>query len=195
MHAGARARAHTHTHTHTHTLSYIKPKALSAPPPPSTWKIVATPVLPFRQPGKDWLCVFNAYFIYPIYFAQIKMFHIISLSFLFRLRSIIFFTPSLNKNEEPARWNLEEKKRTQLVQFYKTADTQKYSTHPFETSPPPPPPGCLEVAHLLNSPLSTHPFETTGGGGYLERVCPSRLPPRSHPVPATPPFKDFFFCV
>ena len=53
--------------------------------------------------------------------------------------------------------------------------------HPFEISPP----GCLEVARLLNSPLSTHPFETTGGGGgaYLERVCPSPPPPHSHPVP------------
>ena len=44
------------------------------------------------------------------------------------------------------------------------------------------PPGCLEGVRLLNSPLSTHPFETTGGA-YLERVCPSLLPPRSHPIP------------
>ena len=56
---------------------------------------------------------------------------------------------------------------------------------PFRDKPPPPPPRCLEVARLLNSPLSTHPFGTTGGGGvaYLERVCPSPLPPHSHPVP------------
>ena len=70
----------------------------------------------------------------------------------------------------------------------KTAGTQVYSTHPFETSPP----GCLEVARLLNSPLSTHPFETTGGA-YLERVCPSPPPPpfpsRSHSVPTTHPFE------
>ena len=45
--------------------------------------------------------------MFPIYVAQIKMFHIISLSFL--LRSIIFSTPSLNKNEEPARQKLEQK--------------------------------------------------------------------------------------
>ena len=90
-HTHTHTYTHTHTHTHTHTLTHthivIKPKALSAPPPPlpATWKIVATPVVPFRPPGKDWLCVFNAYFINPIHFAQIKMFHIISLSFLFRL--------------------------------------------------------------------------------------------------------------
>ena len=111
------------------------------------------------------------------------MFPIISLSFLVRLRSVIFSTPSLNKNEEPARKYLKlEKIKKQLVQLYKTADTENYSTHPFETSPPPPPPpGCLEVARLLNSPLTTHPFETTGGGGgaYLERVCPSPFPSRS----------------
>ena len=74
------------------------------------------------------------------------------------------------------------------IQFSETADTEDYSTHPFEISPPPPPPGCLEVARLLNSPLSTHPFETTGGA-YLERVCPSPPPPHSHPVPTTPTFE------
>ena len=64
------------------------------------------------------------------------------------------------------------------------ADTEDYSTHPFETSPPP---GCLEVARLLNFPLSTHPFETTGGAS-LKRVRPSPFPPRSPPAPVPHPF-------
>ena len=51
-------------------------------------------------------------------------------------------------------------------------------------SPPPPPP---VVARLLNSPLSTHPFETTGGGGGLSRKgapvpIPSPLRSRNPPI-------------
>ena len=52
--------------------------------------------------------------------------------------------------------------------------------------PPPPPPGCLEGVRLLNSPLSTHPFETTGGGLSRKGVPV----PRSHPRPRTPPIRD-----
>ena len=33
------------------------------------------------------------------------------------------------------------------------------------------------------------PFRDKHRGAYLERVCPSSLPPRSHSVPTTPPFE------
>ena len=63
----------------------------------------------------------------------------------------------------------------------KTAGTRVYSAHPFETSPPPPPPpGCLEVARLLNSPLSTQFRDNRGVGGLISKGCAR---PHSHAVP------------
>ena len=97
------------------------------------------------------------------------MFHIIS-PFLFFLDCVLLSFPhhlKLNKNF-----------------FIETADTEVYSTHPFETSPPPPPPpGCLEVARLLNSrsqrTLSRQPGGG-GGGGLISKGCAR---PHSRPVP------------
>ena len=68
--------------------------------------------------------------------------------------------------------------------FLKTADTEVYTTHPFEKSPP----GCLEEARSFHCALPTHPFETTGGA-FLERVRPWTQPSREHNANATHPFE------
>ena len=97
------------------------------------------------------------------------MFHIISLSFLLDC-VLLSFPHHLKLN----------KKKKKLVQFYKTADTEDYSTHPFETSPPPPPPLSRSGA-FIELPAFNAPFwDNRGGGGLISKGCAR---PRSHPVP------------
>ena len=81
-----------------------------------------------------------------------------------------------------------------IIQLSKTADTEDYSTHPFEKSPPPPPPGCLEWVRLYNwTSRSQRTFsrQPGGGGGFYRKGAPVPVPPpppRPNPAPFTHPF-------
>ena len=61
-----------------------------------------------------------------------------------------------------------------MYNFIKTADTEDYSTHPFETSPP----GCLEVARL-GTPRS-QPTLSRQAPPVVSKGCAR---PHPHPVP------------
>ena len=136
----------------------------SAPSP--TWIIVAMP-LPFRPPGRDWLCGFwNISFI--LFILHYWKCFIISLSFLFLHRFYYLYHTIF------------------IPLIYKTADTEDNSTHPFEletsTPPPPPPPvvlkGCVNWTSRSQRTLSR---QRGGGGGLSRKGAPV-------PVPVTHPF-------
>ena len=121
-----------------------KPKALSAPSPHLNNRSYATA---FPAPGKRLVMWVLKYFIYPIHFALLKMFHNLPFFSFFYIAFYYLYHTILNlrkiKNQVTAKKKNKKKKNDFFFSSSKTADTEDYSTHLFEITPPPPP-GCLE---------------------------------------------------
>ena len=150
---------------------YENPRPLACPLPHLKNRCYATA---FSAPGKRLVMWVLKYFIYPINFAPLKMFHNLLLFCLFTSLSIIFTMHTIlnlrkMKNEVTAKKN-NDFFFLLFFSFLLKRLIQKTTQHTLSRTPPPPPPQLSRMGALLELPALNVPFrDNPGGGAYKSR--------------------------